>query len=946
MRPAAQITISLVFFLAFSAQAQTNSQDAIQLAQDEAVRRQAATGDMERDLRAADAARKRNEIASAAKLYQDAVTNIPYVEVGNLKVDGEKLEALAGHAETRELLARQYMKLGEMAAASDQVNAALKYDPGNERLRILRKEIDLNTAAQEGRVPSPDVLKMIPQFDRTNTQVATLVQNGRLLYEMGRLDEAEKVLLQALALDPSNAAAPYYLDLLKEARYINDARNRERDTKTELEQVERTWLLSTKAQELPVPNSYAKSTLIHTSPGRSTIMRKLQEIKLENLPDEATLETGMPLSEVLKSLKRRSISNDLENVGINFMFNPRPSPSSGAAALAVDLTAPPAAFVEASTIQIKINPPLNNVTLLEALDAICQLSDSPNGLSYSVEDYAVWFFVKPVEAAALETRLFHVNPDTFVQGLIGVSVTGISGTANSAGGGVGGGGIGGSSGGIGGGGFGGGGIGGGGGFGGGGFGGGGIGGGGIGGGGIGGAGGIGGGGGFGGGGGQGTATYLQVTPSFLPYITVTNLTLNDNALVSQYFLRTMGINLNTNGTFVFFNERTGDMLVRATTQDLDMVERVIQLLNKIPPEVQIDTKFASVTQNDAKGLGFQWNLGNFTVNKGAIGAEAGTAPSYSSPPTLANPSGNFPGAGPTGFSTTSASGSAIPLQIPPSTSDSSLTGTALRTAPPGSPSGPGLTTLGTITGILTDPQFRLAIQAIEQRDGADILSAPRVTTESGRQAHVQVSDIIDIVTTSGVSSTGAGGFGASTGAGGLSTSSAVASSSIPGTSPFTAGPALDVLPSIESDGYSISMVLIPTLTEFVGYDPPGPFLIQAQSVAGSSIGVPLTAVLPLPHYRVRQVVTSVNVWDGQTVMLGGLIAENITKFKDKIPVLGDLPLLGRLFQSEYSYSQKQNLMVFVTATIIDPAGNKLHTDEEMPFAKNSVPPQPVGAKAP
>jgi general secretion pathway protein D len=142
------------------------------------------------------------------------------------------------------------------------------------------------------------------------------------------------------------------------------------------------------------------------------------------------------------------------------------------------------------------------------------------------------------------------------------------------------------------------------------------------------------------------------------------------------------------------------------------------------------------------------------------------------------------------------------------------------------------------------------------------------------------------------------------------------------------------------------MVLIPTLTEFVGYDSPQQFIPQSQSVAGSSIGVPITAVLPLPRYRVRQIVTAVNVWDGQTVMLGGLISETIAKVKDKVPVLGDLPLLGRLFQSQYNYSDKENLMVFVTATIIDPAGNRIHRDEEMPFAKTSIPPQPTAPKAP
>ncbi len=66
----------------------------------------------------------------------------------------------------------------------------------------------------------------------------------------------------------------------------------------------------------------------------------------------------------------------------------------------------------------------------------------------------------------------------------------------------------------------------------------------------------------------------------------------------------------------------------------------------------------------------------------------------------------------------------------------------------------------------------------------------------------------------------------------------------------------------------------------------------------------------------RQVVTSVNVWDGQTIVLGGLISETITKVSDKVPVLGDIPFLGRLFQSQSSDSTKDNLMIFVTPTII------------------------------
>jgi len=75
------------------------------------------------------------------------------------------------------------------------------------------------------------------------------------------------------------------------------------------------------------------------------------------------------------------------------------------------------------------------------------------------------------------------------------------------------------------------------------------------------------------------------------------------------------------------------------------------------------------------------------------------------------------------------------------------------------------------------------------------------------------------------------------------------------------------------------------------------------------------------------------------VVLGGLISENVTKQKDKVPVLGDLPFLGRLFRSESNESRKKNLMIFVTPRIIDPAGNPVHSEDEMPFAQQGIPPQ-------
>lgn len=166
----------------------------------------------------------------------------------------------------------------------------------------------------------------------------------------------------------------------------------------------------------------------------------------------------------------------------------------------------------------------------------------------------------------------------------------------------------------------------------------------------------------------------------------------------------------------------------------------------------------------------------------------------------------------------------------------------------------------------------------------------------------------------------------------------------PGTSAITfetqqveTGPILDVVPYVLSDGYTINLALIPSVTEFTGYQNPP----QIPSVTGDLNVVQLPIVLP--SFTVRQVVTTVNVWDNQTVVIGGLISSTVLTTKDKVPVIGDLPMIGRLFQSQSKETVKKNLMIFVTATIVDPSGNRVHSDDDLPFAQTAIPAQPANA---
>lgn len=895
MRDAAKLIVLLTVPIVASG---LRAQDAATIAEDEAVKRQEATIRLHQKVIEACEAENKHRVVDAAKAYQEAVALIPYSVANDPRANADKAAAIDGLVRMRVELSNRARKNGDLVEAKVQMDAAVKVAPQNESLRRMKLELDRDVEESRGTRPSVDVLKKIPEEQQRQIDVSTKVQNGKLLYEMGRLKEAEVELKAAIAIEPNNKAAYYYLDLIKEATYRNRASAREEYEKERVLSVEASWLPSHKSEGLGIANPMARTNLVYTTKGRQNILAKLDQIHLNEVSYD------LPLSEVLKTLRDESKKRDPDQRGINFLINPH-SDAGVSAGPGPDVNAPPGTTpaplaaapttVDLSQVTIKISPPLNDVTLADVLDAITKVADVP--IKYTIEDYAVVFAPRPPEAVALYSKQFHVDPNTFIQGLESVRLLDLSNFGQGGGGGKGGGR---SS----------------------------------------------------GGGGQNSSPTVEI-PSIglaasqgggrggqsggvgqgvgINFVTHTNNTQTLHEMVRAYFTAA-GVTLTDPGKSVFFNDRTGLLLVRGSLQDLEIIEAAVEMLNQAPPQLTIESKFAEMTQDDSRALGFDWFLGNTTTAGGSIGLQAGTAPSFQGNPTTANPSGIFPGGGiPLGNGTFIPGAGAIGT----SASDQLLTAGLRQTVGNNN----NVPAIGTITGILTDPQFRVVIRAIEQRSGADLLSAPKVTTLSGRQAHISVLDLVQIVTGVDLSQT-AGGSGA---ANNNSTASVgvVASSITFSTDQLPFGPTLDVMPTVSADGYSIQMVMIPTFTEFLGYDNPGQFVPQAQSVGGSTVGIPLTAVLPLPRLRVRQVVTTCNVWDGQTVVLGGLISEDIRKIKDKVPVLGDLPFFGRLFRSESNESSKKNLLVFVTPTLIDPAGNRLHTDEEMPFARTQIPPQPA-----
>ena len=278
---------------------------------------------------------------------------------------------------------------------------------------------------------------------------------------------------------------------------------------------------------------------------------------------------------------------------------------------------------------------------------------------------------------------------------------------------------------------------------------------------------------------------------------------NVQATVSQFF-SSLGVDL-TPPKKIFFNDREGTLIVRATLDDMDTIETAVQVLNIAPPQVNIKIKYIELPEVEANAFGEKYASTNHTSS-------------------------------------------------------------------------------GSNLVVLTEAAARLQLKKWEAMSQVSLLNEGSVTTLSGRQAQIQCD---------------------------------IPPSEIQGapnsldntlrTNQVALGPILDVLPWVTADGFLIQMMITNTITEFLGYDDPGQYLPQVRT-NGRSIKPPQKP-LPLPRFRLHQVSQNAIVRDGQTLVLG----------------LAHKPLGPPPRNKSSTY---KSLIIFVTPTIIDPAGKRYHSDEE------------------
>lgn len=341
------------------------------------------------------------------------------------------------------------------------------------------------------------------------------------------------------------------------------------------------------------------------------------------------------------------------------------------------------------------------------------------------------------------------------------------------------------------------------------------------------------------------------------------------------------------------------LIATQTARNLERIRNILNRYNAVR-QVEIEAKFMEVQQGALDELGVQWNLATKATQRNAAQATYTTGGGINR--SLADAFLNA-----TTTQQISISGTGQPasgLNIP----------TPAPTIPGGVLLGTGAAPLANISGIVGEFDVQAVIRALSQKSGTELLSAPKLTVLSGNPATITVAQELRYPQSYGQiqSQVGTGSL-----AGGGSAGVSITSGTPQEFTTRNVGVELKVTPTVEEDDYSVSLDLNPKVTEFEGFVEYG-----GPSVAisgGTTITVPPGFYQPI--FAVREVTTKVTIWDGATLVMGGLTREDVKKVSDKIPVLGSLPILGRLFRNQGESTQKRNLLIFVTANLVSPGGS-------------------------
>jgi general secretion pathway protein D len=382
---------------------------------------------------------------------------------------------------------------------------------------------------------------------------------------------------------------------------------------------------------------------------------------------------------------------------------------------------------------------------------------------------------------------------------------------------------------------------------------------------------------------------------------------NPQEMAIKSFLTRSGVPFEPPATLSFDGTR---LIVTQSPKNLDRVKNIIRRYSDIK-QVHIEAKFIEVEQKALNELGVNWSLTPNVAGNG--GVTAGTnlrsinrvfAQNNTQPKNLTINSQITDGAGNTTNNT----------QIFPNVSP---------TFPGGMNLGNLANTYSGTVNILSRETLALTIRAIEESAGSDLMSSPSLTVLDGKTAVIKVAQLLRYPQAYGdiQSNVGQGGGGAGGVLGAAQTSVAITAGTPQDFTVQEVGVTLEVTPTVAADD-SIALNLKPKVTEFEGFVEYGGTSVAL--TGGVTVTVPSGFFQPI--FSTREVTTDVTVFDGATVVIGGLTREEVKTIDDKVPVLGSLPLIGAAFRSSGKSVAKRSLMVFVTANLVSPGGATLRSN--------------------
>ena len=364
-------------------------------------------------------------------------------------------------------------------------------------------------------------------------------------------------------------------------------------------------------------------------------------------------------------------------------------------------------------------------------------------------------------------------------------------------------------------------------------------------------------------------------------------------------LDSIGVNTSLENSSAICFPDTGKLVVRNTPNELSKIEQRIRDAQGEPAQKQfeVETKFLSFTENDVK---------NFTFNLQMSGSTA--IPNPGSPGAIYDPG--------------SASGGTDGLR-----------GTAGL-----NPGGGSITALQSLLDP-TYPQkasnqvgvnaqvfgrgFAAILQLLQNAIGRDLVAAPRVTLADGKQSKIVISRRMFYPTSYTAPTVPNNDQGVGAGF--------ILPSNPTGFEYRDIGTTLEVKGESTSIPKAVDLDFTNLLVEdFEGFVDYGVLISSAPlNPTTNSVATPIgSAPYLVPIFSKKSLQSRVRLIDGETVGMGGLISDVVQLVDDKVPLLGDIPMLGRLFRSEASQKIKSNLVIFCTMRIINPDGTLVFPEDE------------------